>query len=716
MHMKKILALWGVLLVFAVAQLQGAPFITSFSPKFGSTGDPNRIIIKGSGFAPGALIVKFGGPNGVRDFTAGSGDGVNIEASVPPGTPLGPGKIFVSVNGVSTESAEDFTVIGQGPYIAGFTPAAGDGGTFLTITGAHFFNGIVQAVNYGTLWVHFKGPTTNGIRTNVLSGDSVTLSFLVPEGVSSGPITVYNAKGTNVSAGSFLVPPKISGFTPTTGRAGTNVVITGTNLLGATSVQFNNLNAPDFNVLSNGAIRASVPIGATTGKIKVTSPAGSSETSSNFVVQPILATFNPASGPAGTSVTIFGANFNVGTPVVSFNGVQAAAPTGVSFGQLTAVVPSGATTGPITVTTSNGVATSAANFYLPGIITGVTPIFGSVQVTITGTNLTDATAVKFNGVDAVVFSVHNDNSIGAVVPSSVTSGRVSVTTPAGAFTNSAVKFYAPPSIGNFDPQHGLPGTNVTIFGQNFLDATSVLFNGTNAPFTVVNNTTINTVVPTNALTGPITVIAPAGTNTTPVNFVLDYSANLSVSVTDSPDPVVVTSNVVYTINIVNNGPFAAPGVTLTDTLIGPALLKSATTSQGTLTTNTFPITGALGQINVGGSVLVTLTVAAQAEGMITNIATVASLLPDPATTNNSVTNTTYVQPLPILSVRVVNTNQIRVSWPAALTNYGLQFKPLLLTTNFWSNTVTLPVLVGSEFQLTETNTEAMRYYRLRRVP
>lgn len=197
---------------------------------------------------------------------------------------------------------------------------------------------------------------------------------------------------------------------------------------------------------------------------------------------------------------------------------------------------------------------------------------------------------------------------------------------------------------------------------------------------------------------------------------LDYTANLSVNVNDSPDPVVVGSNVVYTITIVNAGPFPAPAVTFTDTLTGPGLLKAATTSQGTLNTNSSPITGEIGQLGVGSQAIVTLTVTAQSPGMITNIATVASQHPDPAPGNNSFTNTTYVQPLPVLNVRRVGSDRVLVSWPAALTNYGLEFKPLLEPTPPWSSLTNLPSLVGAEYQLTETNSEPMRYYRLRRLP
>ena len=691
-------------LVWCAGSLYGAPFIGSFSPAFGSSTDPNFVFIHGSGFKPGTLVVKF---NGVQDFTAstaGAADGTLIQARVPAGATNGSNPIFVSVNGVGTFSAEDFTVIGPGPYISGFTPTNGAGGAAVTINGAHFI---------GTTAVRFNGRNAPGF---FVGGDN-QISVNAPAGVTSGTISVERTGvGTNTSRGIFYVPPVISGFNPPAARSGTNVIITGTNFLGTTTVRFNNLDATSFSVLSNGALQVTVPSGATSGLLRVITPAGSAFSATSFAVPPTLNGFAPGAGPVGTSVTLNGANFNVGTPVVRFSGVPAAAPTGVSFGQMTAVVPAGATTGPISVTTTDGSHTNAASFYLPPAITSFTPSNSApgTLVRIQGTNFTDASAVTFDGLPAVAFFVTNNNTIGAFVPVDVSTGPISITTPGGT-VNSTARFYAAPVITGFNPSHGLPGTNVTVFGQNFLDATALRFNGSNASFTVQNNTTLNATVPANAQTGPITIITPGGSNTTAQNFVLDYTANLSVFMTNSPNPVVVGSNVFYVITVLNSGPFPAPGVTFTDTLIGPALLLGATTSHGSLNTNGFPITGNLGQINVGDGVSITLTITAQAEGTITNIATVTSLYPDPNPANNSATNTTLVQPLPLLSIRRVGTDRVRVTWPAALTNYGLEFKAALDAALSWSNPPTAPAIVGAEYQLTETNNQTMRYYRLRRL-
>jgi uncharacterized protein (TIGR03437 family) len=67
---------------------------------------------------------------------------------------------------------------------------------------------------------------------------------------------------------------------PISGNVGTTVRILGTNLTGATSVSFNGT-AAAFTIVSPTAITTTVPTGATTGTVQVTTPSGT--LSSNVV-------------------------------------------------------------------------------------------------------------------------------------------------------------------------------------------------------------------------------------------------------------------------------------------------------------------------------------------------------------------------------------------------------------------------------------------------
>ncbi|HEU5070090.1 MAG TPA: IPT/TIG domain-containing protein [Verrucomicrobiae bacterium] len=677
-----------------------APTISSFSPTFGSSTDPGNITITGTGFAPGTVVVKF---NGVQDPTAGATSTTTIQAHVPAGAPLGAGPIFVSVAGVGVNSADDFTVIGSGPFVSGFSPAIGNAGASVTIFGAHFSN---------PLTVKFNGVTVPGASTAAPDQFTVT----VPAGVTTGPISVTTTAGTWTTVSNFFVPPVITSFSPASGRAGTNVLVRGTNFVGTTAVRFNGVDAASFSVLSNTVIQATVPANATTGPVRVNTPAGSAITTSNFVVLPTVTGFAPAFGPVGTSVTISGANFNVGTPTVKFNGVTAAAPTGVSFGQLTAVVPNGATTGPITVTTTDGTGTSPALFYLPPRITGFAPSNSAPGTTIkiTGTNFTDASAVQFNGTPAAAFFVTNNNTLSAVVPAGFVTGPISVTAPGGTASSSSIassNFYAAPLISGINPLHGLPGTNVTISGASFLGTTAVQFQAdgggtTNAPIVSVNNGQIVVRVPTNAVTGPITVVAPAGSDTSSSTFFLDY-AGLLVTVADSPDPVMVGENLTYAIQVKNLGPNAS-AVTVTNVL--PPGVSFVSASAGVTTSN---VTVAnLGTLAVDATGTLTIVATPNTAAVVlTNLTTAYS---GPLPSYTPTVTTTYVEPPRLLSIAPYTPGVVLLAWPTALSNYTLQYKHTLDPNVTWADVLTTPVTNGGSNLIAEPISGSMQFYRLKR--
>ena len=226
-----------------------------------------------------------------------------------------------------------------------------------------------------------------------------------------------------MSAEPFTVvpPPTLTGFTPATGPAGTRVTLTGTHFLGATEVLFNGVSAVVFKVVSGTTIEAVVPPGATSGPISVVTPGGTAVSAEPFTVvpPPTLTRFTPATGPAGTGVTLTGTHF-LGATEVRFNRVSAVVFEVVSGASIEAVVPRGATSGPISVVTPGGTAVSTEPFTVvpPPTLTGFTPATGPVGtgVTLTGTHFLGATAVRFNGVSAVEFEVVSGTSMEAVVP------------------------------------------------------------------------------------------------------------------------------------------------------------------------------------------------------------------------------------------------------------------------------------------------------------
>ena len=123
-------------------------------------------------------------------------------------------------------------------------------------------------------------------------------------------------------------------------------------------------------------------------------------------------------------------------------------------------------------------------------------------------------------------------------------------------------------------------------------------------------------------------------------------------------------------------------------------------------------------MNNGAVVTLTLTVTPNALGYITNTVGVGSDALDPVPGNNTGSTNVLVQSPAVLSIQALTTppNQIKIQWPADLTNYSLQAKNSLLTNVFWSNMTATATTVGSQLTVTQaiTYTNAGRFYRLKR--
>lgn len=122
----------------------------------------------------------------------------------------------------------------------------------------------------------------------------------------------------------------------------------------------------------------------------------------------------------------------------------------------------------------------------------------------------------------------------------------------------------------------------------------------------------------------------------------NLSADLELSLTDSPDPVMVGSPLTYQITVTNHGPLNAADVVLTDALPASVALVSATDSQGVACTGTTTVSCELGSIASGGTAAVTIIVTPDTGGTIENTPAVTGSLTDYNLANNSATASTIV--------------------------------------------------------------------------
>jgi uncharacterized repeat protein (TIGR03803 family) len=218
-------------------------------------------------------------------------------------------------------------------------------------------------------------------------------------------------------------------------KVGKTVEILGQGFTGTTKVSFNGVDAA-FNNVSDTYMTATVPAGATTGTLIVTTFTQTMHSNRAFLVTPQIKSFTPTSGIVGTSVTITGVSLTQATKVTI--GGKPASFTVNSDTQVTATVPAGAKTGKITITTAGGIATSAAAFKVVPSISSFTPTSGPVgtAVTITGNSFTGTTQVTFGGVAATSFQVIKDTQVDATVPTGAVTGPIGVTTPGGTGTST----------------------------------------------------------------------------------------------------------------------------------------------------------------------------------------------------------------------------------------------------------------------------------------
>jgi hypothetical protein len=467
-----------------------------------------------------ASRVRIGSFN-VSGFTQVSAS--QIKFTIPAGSVTG--KISVVTPGGTAESANSFTVYAP-PQIGGFSPATGNIGSQVTISGSHLAS--VLLVKFNTQFTtSFVSVTDNQIR------------LALPAGATTGPITIQTKGGTVVSTQIFTVilKPSISSFTPTSGGPGTVVTLSGNNLNNV-GVAFNGVPAASVTPVSAFQLRAVVPAGSTTGPISATNTAGDTGTSAaSFTVlqPPAVWNVSPGSGAPGTGVLLTGSNFN-NVVSVKFNGTTASFVVNGAT-QITTTVPAGASNGKITVTTSGGTAASAGDFTIlagtaPPVISSFAPSSGAPGATVilNGTGFAGTTSVRFAGSDNTLigasFRVDSAQKITSTVPANSVTGAIRVTTGGGtAISGTTYTVHKYPVIFSFSPTTGPADALVTITGANFTGTTSVKFAGANgtsiqAGFTLLSATQIRASVPLSAVTGKISVTNGFGTGQSGTDFVV----------------------------------------------------------------------------------------------------------------------------------------------------------------------------------------------------
>ncbi|MGN6416024.1 MAG: IPT/TIG domain-containing protein [Pseudobacter sp.] len=278
----------------------------------------------------------------------------------------------------------------------------------------------------------------------------------------------------------------LTSFTPEVGSEGGIVVLTGKNFSSSkesNTVKFNGVIAAVTEAAADGtSLTVTIPENATTGKITVKTGDQEVVSSKDFVVNPLapaITGFTPDHGAAGTIVVITGKSFAAPAKVF-FGELEGTDVIVVSKTRIEVKAPADLVTGKIRIECNGLEGVSAGSFYGPLAVTTIEPKKAEEDslMYINGSNFDltkENNIVKFGTVTAEVVEA-TSTKLRVKVPAGAAGGKISVTVNNVSLETSDA-FTLLPTIVDFSPKHGEPGSTVVVTGKNF-SATAVVRLGT----------------------------------------------------------------------------------------------------------------------------------------------------------------------------------------------------------------------------------------------
>jgi hypothetical protein len=565
-----------------------APVVASVSPTSGAAG--TQVQINGSGFGAtqGSNSAAFNGQTVPQSGIVSWSDS-QIVANVPQAATTG--TVTVTAGGLGSNQTVYFTV--PKPQITGISPASGVVGTQVTITGSGF-----HATQGSNLVSFYPVPNTSAYAAIVSWSDTAVVATVPPNAISGAVTVNVNGASSNQDVLFTMPNPQIMSVSPSSGTIGATVQVNGSGFgatQGTSALTFYPNQSATVTNWSDTQITATVPTGAAAGYIKVTEGGVASNSNINFnVPAPHVTGVSPANGPIGTQVTVTGSGFlaSRGSNSLFFGPASGYATTFSSWSdtQIVATVPSTAITGPVQVNVDGVNSNPDVLFTLPNPkITGLSPSSGPVgtQVTISGSGFGatqgSSTLVFYPNVTATPAS-WSDTQIVVTVPTTATTGAVTVT-EGGVNSNNNIYFTVPPPhVGSLSPASGVVGTQVTVNGSGFQATqggnSKVTFNGgSGATVASWSDTQVVATVPAGTVTGPVRVYVNNISSNPDVEFTLPNPQIAGISPSNGPAGTQVqingsgfgaaqgTSTLAFTASSANNGPAVATIVSWSDTQI-----------------------------------------------------------------------------------------------------------------------------------------------------
>lgn len=249
-----------------------------------------------SGIAPPAAAAVYSNTSPI-DIPDGKADPYPSVIAVPASAPVA--DVNVTITGFAHQIAYDVDVLLVGPTgktvvlmadNGNATPVTGVNLTFddaatasLPATGtAPVVSGTFKPSNGGAFNGTAPAPAgPYGATLSVFNGSSAAGDWSLYVFDDLGIFTGSIAGGWSLN----ITLAEVTSFTPSAGKVGDAVSIAGSGLTGATAVKFGGTPVASFTVDSDTQITATVPAGAGTGAISVTTPLGILASSTAFTVQ-----------------------------------------------------------------------------------------------------------------------------------------------------------------------------------------------------------------------------------------------------------------------------------------------------------------------------------------------------------------------------------------------------------------------------------------------
>ncbi|MEC7276813.1 MAG: IPT/TIG domain-containing protein [Bdellovibrionota bacterium] len=463
-----------------------APTVSSVSPDFGPNTGGTSITVTGTNFFNGAQV--YIGSNLCNNIVFVSS--TTITCDTPSGL-YGDRAVEVeNVDGQSGILSSPGFLYVPPPAITLINPNNGDldGGTRIVISGTSFRTGV--SVEIGGLPCSIVGiPTSTSITCDTTGPATEGLKDLV--------ITNTDGQsGTAINGFRHIGPPTITGVSPGIGpdSGGTTVTITGTNFVqlgNALGVTIGGANCINLNIVSENEINCETTAGpAGAQDIVITNGDEDQQTVTltngfTYIPPPTVTSVDIPNGPAagGTTITVTGTNFIVGSPTTVTVGTFACTSVNVTTTTTLTCVTGAGTAGNYQITVENfdgQSATSALNIFtydpaptIASINRSTSRMAGGLTLTITGFNFVTTPSVDIEGDACVVFS-DNPTSISCTLPGKATSGTydVLVTNPdlQTALLVDAINYVPAPTVDSVAPAIvDTAGSSITITGSGFFD-------------------------------------------------------------------------------------------------------------------------------------------------------------------------------------------------------------------------------------------------------